>query len=262
MNDLISNWDELSESQKEAVLKQMEESPNFEKIEEPNPGTLFFQATGWAKIENFISKEMASLFYHHVKLSAERLAYIENKFPEKLNEDYYGSFGDGQSPDFSRYGDPIFDALVDTSLRKVEEITNVPLFSNYSYYRLYTTGSILERHIDRPSCEYSVTVCLGYDVSNVDQNIYPSYDWPMFVNNQGMELPIHLKPGDAIIYKGCEVEHWRDPFWGLNHAQLFLHYSKVNGQFNIKNDGRAILGLPGSFRSEESMSIGFEPAKK
>jgi hypothetical protein len=262
MNDLISNWDDLTEDQKQDVLKHMDNSPNFEKIEEPNPGTLFFQTTGWAKIENFISAEMASLFYHHAKLSVERLLYIENKFPEKNNEDYYGSFGDGQSTDYSRYGDPIFDALVDTSLGKVQEITNVPLISNYSYYRLYTTGSILEKHTDRASCEYSVTVCLGYDVSNVDQNTYPNYDWPMFVNDRGMSLPVHMKPGDAIIYKGCEIEHWREPFWGLNHAQLFLHYSQADGQFNIKNDGREIMGLPGEFRSSNSISLNSEPVKK
>jgi hypothetical protein len=205
---------------------------------------------------------MAGLFYHHVKLSAQRLSFIENKYPEKNNIEFYGSFGDGQSNDFSRYGDPIFDALVDTSVDKVQEIVNVPLLSNYSYYRLYTTGAILEKHIDRPSCEYSVTVCLGYNVSNVDQNSYPDYDWPMFVNDQGTALPIHLKPGDAIIYKGCEIEHWREPFWGLNHAQLFLHYSEANGKFNIEKDGRPVMGLSSEYRSLNSMSENFEPAKR
>jgi hypothetical protein len=226
MKELISNWDDLTADQREEVLKQMDASSSFEKTKELHPGAVFFQTTKWAKIENFISKEMAALFYHHVKLSAERLAFIEDSYPEKNNKDHYGSFGDGQSNDYCRYGDPIFDALVNVSLPKVQEIVNVPLLSNYSYYRLYTTGSILEKHIDRPSCEYSVTICLGYDVSNVDKTVYPDFDWPMYVNHQNTALPIHLKPGDAIIYEGCEVEHWREPFWGLNHAQLFLHYTQ------------------------------------
>lgn len=253
MNDLISNWEDLTQDQQQAVLTQLEDSPNFEKIKEPNPGALFFKTTGWAKIGNFISQEMAALFYHHVKLSAERLAYIENKFPEKCNHEDYGMFGDGQiSGDFCRYGDPIFDALVDASLEKVQEITTVPLISNYSYCRLYTTGSELKRHRDRPSCEFSVTVCLGYNVSNVDQTRYPNYDWPMFVDSNKTELPVHMKPGDAIVYRGCDVDHWRKPFWGLNHAQLFLHYNEINGQYNIRNDGRALMGLSESFKPDDA----------
>ena len=263
MNHLISNWNELTEEQQQAVLKQMDDSPSFEKISELDPAAAFFQAAGWVKLENFISKEMAALLYHHTKLSVERLAYIEEHFPEKNNHEYYGMFGDGQIPgDFCRYGDPIFDALVDASLGKVQEVANVPLMSNYSYYRLYTTGAELKRHKDRPSCEYSVTVCLGYNVSNVDQSKYPNYDWPMFVDSNGMELPVHMKPGDAIIYRGCDVDHWREPFWGLNHAQVFLHYNQLNGQYNIRNDGRAIMGLSESFRSANSFDLNYTPGKK
>jgi hypothetical protein len=263
MNHIISNWNELTEDQQAAVLKKMEESPSFEKINEPNPAAAFFQASGWVKLENFISKEMASLLYHHVKLSTARLAYIEEQFPEKYNHEYYGMFGDGQTPgDFCRYGDPIFDALVDESLVKVQEIAEVPLMSNYSYYRLYTTASELKRHKDRPSCEYSVTICLGYDVSNVDQNTYPNYDWPMFVDSNGVELPIHMKPGDAIIYKGCDIDHWRQPFWGLHHAQVFLHYNELNGQYNIRNDGRAIMGLSESFKPIDALESNYTPGKQ
>ena len=46
-----------------------------------------------------------------------------------------------------------------------------------------------------------------------------------------------------VIYKGCDVEHWRDKYEGLNHAQVFLHFNKRNGEFENKNDGREFLGL-------------------
>ena len=67
-----------------------------------------------------------------------------------------------------------------------------------------------------------------------------SYNWPMYVENN----PINLNPGDILIYKGCEVEHWRDKFIGLNHAQAFLHYNNIDGPFNNKYDGREFLGIP------------------
>lgn len=263
MDHLISNWNKLTADQQAAALAQMEKSSNFEKSTELNPAAVFFHASGWVKLENFISKEMASLMYHHAKLSVNRLAYIEDQFPEKNNNEYYGMFGDGQIPgDFCRYGDPIFDALVDVSLEKVQEVAEVPLVSNYSYYRLYTTGAELKRHKDRPSCEYSVTVCLGYDTSNVDQNIYPNYDWPMFVDSNGIELPVHMKPGDAIVYRGCDVDHWREPFWGQNHAQVFLHYNQLDGQYNISKDGRAVMGLSEAFKPIDSAESNYATGKK
>jgi hypothetical protein len=38
-----------------------------------------------------------------------------------------------------------------------------------------------------------------------------------------------MEPGDAAIYLGCEVEHWREEFKGDWHAQTFLHYVDKNG---------------------------------
>ena len=41
------------------------------------------------------------------------------------------------------------------------------------------------------------------------------------------DTPIIIKEGDGVIYKGCEIEHWRPVFnqpqkcW---HHQLFIHY--------------------------------------
>jgi len=38
-----------------------------------------------------------------------------------------------------------------------------------------------------------------------------------------------LKPGQAVVYLGCELEHWRKEFEGDWHAQTFLHYVDANG---------------------------------
>jgi len=58
-----------------------------------------------------------------------------------------------------------------------------------------------------------------------------------------------------IIYRGCELEHWREPYWGKNHAQVFLHYNEKNGQYDIPNDGRPILGMPATFRDENAVEM-------
>jgi len=82
----------------------------------------------------------------------------------------------------------------------------------------------------------------------------------MFIKEpNGKEIPVHMKPGDMIIYRGCELEHWREPYWGKNHAQVFLHYNEKGGQYDIPNDGRPLLGMPGTFRDEKTVEKNDNP---
>jgi hypothetical protein len=221
---------------------------------EKSAAAKYFEENHYVKITNFIKPEEASFLYDYIKLAAYRCAYIENTMVD-FNEEIFGTFNDKQAPgDYSRYGDLTFDTLLARKLPEMEFLTGKKLIPNYSYHRLYTTDTELVRHKDRPSCEISTTLCLGYDVSNVDLNKYPDFDWPMFVGPKNGEegtigTPIHMKPGDMIIYRGCELEHWREPFIGKNHAQVFLHYNEYEGKYNIINDGRPALGLPASFKT-------------
>jgi len=253
MKKIIKNWDELTDEQKKKAEEQYKGDPGLNPSV-VHPAAKFFEEHRWVKIDKFIDRNMANLLYHHTQLEVARLNYYEENNISYFKE-VDGTFTDSQAlGDFSKYGDPIMDTLLSLSLEQMQTLTGKELVPTYSYHRLYTTGTELKRHSDRPSCEISTTICLGYDVSNVDANTYPDWDWPMFVKeNSGNEIPVHMKPGDMIIYRGCELEHWREPFWGKNHAQLFLHYNEKNGPYDIPNDGRPILGMPGSLRSKESV---------
>ncbi len=262
MKKIIHNWDGLTDQQKKEAEKLYKGDPVLNPTV-VHPAAKFFEENRWVKIDNFIDQNMCNLLYHHTQLEAARLNYFdENNIIADKN--IHGEFTDHQAPgDFSKYGDPIFDTLLSLSLAKMEELTGKQLVPTYSYHRLYTTGTELKRHSDRPSCEISTTLCLGYDVSNVDASIYPDWDWPMFIKEKnGDETPVHMKPGDMIIYRGCELEHWREPFWGKNHAQVFLHYNEKGGQYDIPFDGRPLLGMPGNMRSEESSKIQVNPEEK
>ena len=90
----------------------------------------------------------------------------------------------------------------------------------YCYARVYYKGAILERHTDRPSCEVSVTLNLGSDK-----------EWPIFIRTpEGEEVSVTLGPGDAMLYYGCDAEHWRERFDGICCNQVFLHYVKSRGE--------------------------------
>jgi len=259
MNNAIANWDTLSDEEKKKATDLLQGQPGLNAAT-VHPAAKFFEENGWVKIEGYIDRNMANLLYHHVQLEAQRLAYFEDNSIE-VAEEIHGTFTDSQAPgDFSKYGDPIFDSLLSLGTEKMSELTGLDLIPTYSYHRLYTQGTELKRHKDRPSCEISTTLCLGYDNSNVDATKYPDWDWPMFVGPKSGEkgtdgMPIHMKPGDMLIYRGDIVEHWREPLWGLNHAQVFLHYNEKSGQYNIAYDGRPVLGMPATFRSQEALKM-------
>lgn len=205
----------------------------------------FFKKNNYLVIENFIDKNTATLLYQYCKTKAAAIDFKKFYDVKFYNSSWDGRFDDPQAPGaYSLYGDPIMDSVLFLTLETMKNLTGLELLHNYSYWRLYQKGNILKRHRDRPSCEISATLCLGFDVSNIDQTKYPDYKWPMWVNSQGEEIPISLNPGDIIIYKGCEIEHWREEFIGLNHAQVFLHYNDANGPYKITNDNRPLLGIP------------------
>ena len=115
---------------------------------------------------------------------------------------------------------------------KVEKEVRSKLVENYTYARLYKRYDTLVKHKDRISCEISGTIMLGGD------------QWPIFLKNK-KTIKVDLNPGDLLLYKGCKLEHWRDPFEGMLCAQVFLHYNvKTDETAKTKFDGRAMLGIP------------------
>ena len=158
-------------------------------------------------------------------------------------ESMFGSWDDDQIPNtYSHYADLVMEVLLAELLPLMMKKTGLKLTPNYSYARIYKKGDELKRHKDRFSCEISTTLNLGGN------------PWPIFLEPSGEKgmkgVKIDLKPGDMLVYRGCDLEHWREPFEGDSCTQVFLHYNHVNGPFADKNrfDGRAMLGLPSGIK--------------
>tara|TARA_R110000751_G_scaffold221575_1_gene323992 strand:- start:360 stop:914 length:555 start_codon:yes stop_codon:yes gene_type:complete len=114
------------------------------------------------------------------------------------------------------YGDPITDSLMLKKKDLMEKETGKKLLPTYSFWRCYTKYAELKKHTDRPSCEISVTVNINGD----------NTPWPIFMEG----TPLNLEKGDAIIYLGCDSEHWREEFKGDYQFQTFLHYVDAEGK--------------------------------
>lgn len=108
--------------------------------------------------------------------------------------------------------------ILETTKPLVEKETGLELYPTYIYGRFYQFGQTLKEHIDRESCEISMTVTLGFD---------SHYNWPIKMR----DVPIEIAVGDGVIYKGIEVPHSREAFEGKWHCQVFLHYVDKNGPY-------------------------------
>jgi hypothetical protein len=116
--------------------------------------------------------------------------------------------------------DIVFETLQERLWPTIEEYFGESLTPTYSYARLYHNEDVLVPHKDRPSCEVSVTLQLGRS---------HHYSWPIFMGNQRIDLA----EGDAVIYPGCDIEHWRngcDGPPGYYSGQVFMHFVKTNGE--------------------------------
>jgi len=80
-------------------------------------------------------------------------------------------------------------------------------------------------------------------------NSYPIYLDPTGQYDQpGVE--INLNQGDMLIYRGCDLEHWREEFKGEECCQVFLHYNDASLETAKENylDRRPLLGAPSYFK--------------
>jgi hypothetical protein len=132
------------------------------------------------------------------------------------------------------YGDPLFDELLQNFAKPIGDSVGRTLLPTYTYARIYRPGEILKRHKDRPACEISATLTLGFKANKV---------WPIFFDEE-KEIAVDLQIGELAVYKGCEILHWRPPFKGEWHVQVFLHYVDANGPHkNHAKDGRPTFGI-------------------
>ena len=204
-----------------------------------------FKKNKYQVIKNAISKELADFCYQYfLNKRAVARHLFDDKYISQFTT-YFGVWNDEMIPEtYSHYGDIAMDTLLQTVKPVMEKETKIKLSETYSYARIYKKGDELHRHKDRYSCEVSTTMHLGGD------------KWSIFLEPSGEEgkkgVEIKLNAGDMLIYSGCELEHWREPFTGENCGQVFLHYndsSNPKAKFN-KFDGRPMLGLPGYYSSD------------
>jgi hypothetical protein len=204
-----------------------------------------FKKKKYTVIRQAISKDLAVFIANYFSMQKQvydtcREARYISPF-ENIIGHYEGS--DEQIPNtYSQYSNIAMETLMLKCQPKMEEVTGLKLYPAYTYARIYKKGDVLKRHKDRFSCEISTTMNLGGD------------PWPIYLEPSGETdkkgIKVDLKPGDMLVYSGCELEHWRNKFKGKECIQVFLHYNnkKTPGSKENMFDKRPHLGLPSWFK--------------
>jgi len=149
----------------------------------------------------------------------------------------------------SRYWHPQYRKTHTTVRHAIEKIIGRKLYNTYYYDRYYYPGQELTKHADRDACEISVTVHISTNLQGEDAK------WPIWIKTPdtytdkkktkilvaGENHSCILRPGDGMLYKGCERPHWRNnmpcpkkKIFDKNpeevyYHQIFFHYVLQDG---------------------------------
>ena len=214
-----------------------------------------FKKNKYTVIRQAISKDLAAFVANYFLMQRQVYDTCKNARYISPYETIIGTYDDKQIPNtYSQYSNIAMETLMLKCQPKMEEVTGLKLYPAYTYARIYKKGDELKRHKDRFSCEISTTMNLGGD------------DWPIYLSpdenvgapdgknikaaSKAKGIKVDLKPGDMLVYSGCELEHWREKFKGKECIQVFLHYNncKTPGAKDNMFDKRPHLGLPPWFK--------------
>jgi hypothetical protein len=182
-----------------------------------------FEKTGYCIVKNAISEELRDFMTQYALFDE-----MQDFSPEGVGRQVQNAH--------SKYADPAMEVVLLHLHDTMEKNTGLKLFPTYSYYRVYRPGDDLKVHKDRPSCEISATLCFNYSYDD------SKYQWPIYMEGN----KVNLNPGDMVIYRGCDLSHWREVFdidQDVWHVQGFFHYVDQNGPYaDYKYDQRNNIG--------------------
>jgi hypothetical protein len=215
--------------------------------ERQNSGTSWTRNESFEKNGYLVIKDLwnPQELYHPLPPERGQIRYWGKKL-EQFNHQPVESQVEGS---LARYWHPQYRQIHSGIRVKLEKELGRKLYNTYYYDRYYFPGQELKLHADRDACEISVTVHISTNLKGKDA------DWPIWIKTPdtyvdkkksqilvpGENRSVVLKPGDGMVYKGCERPHWREPMPGkknwwftknkeLYYHQIFFHYVLQDGQ--------------------------------
>jgi hypothetical protein len=190
-----------------------------------------YHANGYASIEGLLPKEVAQALLERIEADVKASNRSFQDFAAKLDLMRKGTV------EISGHHYAPLITFLWALTPVVSQAVGRELLPSYDYFRIYQKGDICRLHSDRPSCEHSLSLTLGYS---------DGLPWPLDVGSVPMEGPDYLResfgdepfasipmqPGDAVLYKGVAYRHGRStPNPNRWSAHLFLHWVDRDGPY-------------------------------
>lgn len=163
-----------------------------------------FKNNGFIVIKNMITPDEAASLYQYT-----------------LNRLTLGNIDDGQVPGSpSFYQDKEVSNLQKKLTPTIETLIETALIPIFCYHRIYRTGAVLRMHKDSKRAEISATMNLGQQGEPWDLWLV---DYDENAHN------IKLYPGDALVYYGNRLHHWRGKLVESDLvSQIMFHFVSRN----------------------------------
>lgn len=101
----------------------------------------------------------------------------------------------------------------------IGSLTGKRVKPSYAYVVSYQGGTELTEHVDREQCEFSVSLLLDYT-----PDCRGPSPWPLCLRTSGV-VRISQKIGDALLYRGRSLPHFRDRLADdATSTSMLLHY--------------------------------------
>ena len=172
-----------------------------------------YRQSGLAVLRNLI---------HPLHLGAIRRYYRDLVASGKL------PLGDSQVPDRYWMHSESFARFLHGQLAELTGyVVGAQIKPSYVYFAAYNAGAALARHVDREQCQFSISLQVDFSPERDGP-----CEWPLYMESPGPQPVVHavdLGIGDAVIYRGRELMHYRHPLGeGCQSMSIFLHYVRAD----------------------------------
>jgi hypothetical protein len=154
----------------------------------------------------------------HDLLPAAEVAALRRYYAALLAADLL-PLGDYQTAArFSSYNDPVGRFIHARLTATMSAVAGQPLEPSFSYFFSYLPGAVLEPHKDRAQAEFSISLQLDHTPPPDGPT-----NWPLeLVFDHGRTASANLALGDAVLYHGRTVTHFRAPLPAAQRSSLLV----------------------------------------
>lgn len=165
------------------------------------------------------------------------------RYYRKYVEGGFMPFDDAQSERYYQHNEPLARNFHLNFTKLMSLIVGKEVVPSYVYAGSYVEGSVLTPHVDREQCEFSISMQVDFR-PDIDRRGSPwglflkrpdparavrasdrHEDYPADSQERDQNSAVYLANGDGVIYKGCELVHYRYPLAkGCTSTSLFMHY--------------------------------------